>query len=215
MGFLNKNMNGMTPKERYTQLFNTARYNILAICAFTVLNAIMCIAGSNTYFLFSAALPYYLVYSGVTLANSAILTIAIVFLIVSMGAYVACFLLGKKHVGWMIAALVMFAIDTVFFIYNFLLLIATDAAGAASSIIDLVFHAWALYYFIAGVVYFFKMKNAPEAELETETETNTVFPAAAQDDVFTSGSGETKSEQSSDEIDEIVAIEESEDNEDK
>lgn len=211
MGFLNKNMNAMTPKERYTQLFNTARYNILIICAFTVLNAIMCIAGSNTYFLFSAALPYYLVYSGVALANSAILTIAIVFLIVSMGAYVACFLLGKKHVGWMIAALVMFAIDTVFFIYNFLLLIATDTTGAASSIIDLVFHAWALYYFIAGVVYFFKMKNEPEAEPET----NAAFPAAAQDDVFTSGSGETESEQSDDEIDESVAIEESENNEDK
>ncbi len=212
MGFLNKNMNGMTPKERYTQLFNTARYNILILCALTVLNVILYLTGADSYFLFSAALPYHLVIIGAEAANSALLTIAIVFLIVSMGAYVACFILGKKHVGWMIAALVMFAIDTVYFIYIFFFAIASSSdSNAFSYIFDLAFHAYALYYFIAGVVYFFKMKNAPEAE----TETNAAFPAAAQDDVFTSGSDETESEQSGDEIDEIVAIEESEDDEDK
>lgn len=201
MGFINRNTNTVTPKERYTQLFTTARYNILIICALTVVNSILCLTGSETYFLFSAILPYHLVYIGAASANGGLLALAIIFLIASMGAYIACFILGKKHVGWMIAALVMFSIDTVYFIYCFCLLLADDATSAVSSIIDLAFHVYALYYFIAGVVYFFKMKKATE----TEADAIAAESDAGHSEAFRSDADNAEDMRSGKEIDEITA----------
>ena len=57
----------------------------------------------------------------------------------------------------MIAALVLFSIDSA------LMLLLGDFA---SSILDLVFHAWVIYYLVVGIISANKLKNMPEEEPE-------------------------------------------------
>ena len=69
-----------------------------------------------------------------------------------------CWLFSKKKMGWMIAALVYFVFDTAFLLLFALLL------GMLTSIIDIVFHAWIIYYMIVGVKAGIALKTLPEDE---------------------------------------------------
>lgn len=172
MGLFGKQQNNLSEKELLMQKVNTARYNMLLVALFTLINAIMYIAGADSYFLFSASLPYHLTIIGVEFSaqtGSAIYTVLTVgFLVVAVGAYVLCFFMGKKHVGWLIAALAMFAVDTVYFLAVYMPICIAADLGVASIIIDLVFHGYALYYFIMAVVNSFKLKKAIANEENAE-----------------------------------------------
>jgi len=156
--FDNKNAD-LSPEKRNEQTLKTARLNILLVVALTALNVIFVLIGADNYFLFSAALPYYLVGTGTALvaggASSVVLVLSIAFTVLILAAYVLCFLFGSKNIGWLIAALVMFAIDTVAFIAIFIFIYIPQAANGAgtlvSSLIDLLLHFYALYYFISAV----------------------------------------------------------------
>lgn len=103
MGLFGNQQNNLSEKELLMQKVNTARYNMLLVALFTLINAIMYIAGADSYFLFSASLPYHLTIIGAEFTaqtGSAIYTVlSVAFLAVSVGAYVLCFFMGKKHVG--------------------------------------------------------------------------------------------------------------------
>lgn len=158
MGFKANNV-VMTPREKYEKGYATARYNLLAVIALTALNIIMFLTGSESYFLFSATMPYQLVVIGWVMAQegaaSAILVITIIAAALIIAAYLVCFFIGKKHVWGMVVALILFAIDTVWFL--FLAISAFDT----SLIINFLFQAWVLYYLIMAIVYHFKLKAMP------------------------------------------------------
>lgn len=164
MGFFENRQSNFSEKELLMQKVNTARYNMLIVAVLTLVNAILLLAGAGTYFLFSAICPYYLTILGVEFSaqtGSAIYTILSVgFLAVSVGAYVLCFFMSKKHVGWLIAALAMFAFDTVFYLTVYIPTCIIADSGVASIIIDLLLHGYALFYFIMAVVNSFKLKKA-------------------------------------------------------
>ena len=108
------------------------------------------------YFLFSATFPQAsLIYGYVMEAEglAGLYTAGIVLGVVCIGLYFLCWLLSKKNPGWLIAATVLFAVDTVllFVVYEL----------EASIALDVIFHAWVLYYLISGVVAASKMKNQP------------------------------------------------------
>jgi hypothetical protein len=63
----------------------------------------------------------------------------------------------------MIAALVMFSLDTLFLIGLYILL------GDAFGILDTLIHVWVLYYLIVGVINGVKLKKLPEEEQEIIT----------------------------------------------
>ena len=163
MGIFNKNQTqGFTKKELAERQFLSSRLTVLLICVFTAINIILALTGSDSYFLFSA-IPYYAVilsYIGVAAGElpMGVLIVAIAFAVVVIAAYLLCFIFGKKHFGWLIAALILFSLDTIYFIYIII------SAFDASMIIDIVFHLYVIYSLVMSVVNFFKLKNTAEEE---------------------------------------------------
>ena len=78
-------------------------------------------------------------------------------------AYLLCWIFSKKHYGWMIAALVMFIMDTLALVGIYLMI--EDFSG----IMDLLIHAWVLYYLFLGVTNGRKLKQLPEEVVEAES----------------------------------------------
>ena len=145
----------------------------MLVFAFTAINIILLATNSNTYFLFSAYIPFILVDFGMFFSGmypteyyaeyfpdmvyspKSFFAIMLVIAVVILAVYVLCFLFAKKKKsGWLIFALVFFSIDTVaMFLFNGIVL---------ESIIDYVFHAWVIVSFANGISAFNKLKKLPE-----------------------------------------------------
>lgn len=161
-----------SPRDMLEQKYNSSRANLLLVIVFTAINMILMVAGSDTYFLFSAFVPYMMVVVGALLGGKApeeyyeagllnpgagdptIFYVLLVIAVIILALYLVCWLLSKKnHVGWLIFALVLFVIDTV----------AMLLFGEISEMIfDIVFHAWVLFGLIGGISAHFKLKKLPE-----------------------------------------------------
>ena len=179
MGFLTRNnqqAQQMSERQLLQNKFASARSNLLLVLVFTVVNIILLVTQSNTYFLFSAYVPYLLAILGMEMCgmfpdeyyggdtsgfiffDTSFLVIMLVIAAVILALYLLSFIFTKKgKSGWMIFALVLFAIDTV------LLIVMTLSA---ISIVDLVFHTWVLYSLFTGVSAAKKLKNLPEEPVE-------------------------------------------------
>ncbi len=120
--------------------YQSARYTLLIIVAFTVINCALWFTEAQTYFLFSAAIPYYLVIVGDVLAAEFSMPVLLVGAIgiaaVITAIYALLFILTKKHKWAMVAALVVEVIDTV------LMLLLFDLGAI---IIDIIIHAYILF----------------------------------------------------------------------
>ncbi|MBQ3126419.1 MAG: hypothetical protein IJC15_05045 [Clostridia bacterium] len=127
------------------QKYSVARRNLFLMIMLTVVNLILLVFNSGTMMLFSATVPYYTIVVGIVSENSAVLTVCIVLTAVILATYVLCWLMSQKHYGWMIAALVMFILDTLAMVGLYLLF--RDFSG----IMDALVHIWVLYYLIMGV----------------------------------------------------------------
>lgn len=178
-----------SPRQVLESKFANARHNVLLVVLFTAINIILLVTNSNTYFLFSAYIPYILVDLGMLLCGmypsefytgefggmefldksffAVMLGIAAVILIL----YLLSWILSKKNrVGWMIFALVFFGIDTV------LMLLLNGIA--VESIIDIVFHGWVIFSLATGVHAHCKWKKLPEEEPDDVVDNEPVLPAA-------------------------------------
>ena len=127
--------------------YGIARSNLLLVILFTLINSVISFAHGNFYFLFSASIPYYVASFSAAWAYSpediglepaanptAILVIGAVIAAVLLVPYLLCWIFSKKHYGWMIAALVLFSLDSVWLLLNFHI----------SLILDILFHAYVL-----------------------------------------------------------------------
>lgn len=173
MGLFNNQTQGMSKKELAENSARTSRFNILIVVILTALNIVMFLFGAESYFLFSAALPYYsVVFSAVFVAEGivppALFYLAIAFAVIILAAYTLCFVMGKKHFGWIIAALALFCADTLFFI------VIIALAFESSMIIDIILHLYVLATFISALVNSVKLKNEiaeqPENTKNEQTE---------------------------------------------
>lgn len=173
---MNRNKPAPTNMRAYYQSkFTSSRYNLLLVVGMTVINIIMLLLGSSSYFLFSANIPYSLAIEGVYLTghlpdeyytdwpeaipfyDSSYLTAMILIASAIIVLYVCCFIFSKKFkTGWMIAAAVLFVLDTLYMIFYY--------GIGADSVMDILLHAWVLYYLISGCVYGIKLKKLPEDE---------------------------------------------------
>ena len=171
----NQDMNERTLLENK---YHTSRHNLLIVIVFTLINLVLLVTGGNSYFLFSAFLPYYMVDLGMYLcgkypaefyafegANPEFMDITVLYIvlaiaIVVLSVYLLCWILSKKNrVGWLIFALVWFGIDSIM-----MLLMAGSAI--ADYIIDIVFHAWVIISLANGIRSYYKLKKLPEEEIE-------------------------------------------------
>ncbi len=145
-----------TPRTIAQQKYNVARTNLILMIGLTVINIILALVGSDTMLLFSATVPYFATVFA-TMAEFQILFASLVAIaVLSVLCYLVCWIFSKKHFGWMIAALVLFVLDTLALIAFYLV------AGEISGILDLAIHAWVLYYLILGVINGAKLKTLPE-----------------------------------------------------
>lgn len=151
--------------------YSAARGNLVLVVIFTLINVVLCLLGQDTYFLFSALVPYFIASIGalwgglypseyyadmeITEADFWPTGLVIAFAaaaIVIIAMYFICWLLSKKHVTFMIVALVLFMIDTIMMPILF--------GISLEWILDYVFHAWVLISLILGIVYYFKNRGA-------------------------------------------------------
>lgn len=161
----------LSEREKLEIRYKGSRNNILLVVVFTLVNSVLLITGSESYFLFSAAVPYYLtlygmIYTGrmpaeyyadvedfVPFDNSFfIITVAIAVIVI--GLYALSWHLSKKRHGWLVFALVIFVIDTLAMFYF--------AGFSSDMIIDIVFHAWVIISLASGISAALKLKKLPE-----------------------------------------------------
>ena len=169
------NTQQLSQRQILANKYQSARHNILLVVAFTLINIILLVTNSNTYFLFSAAIPYFIVdlgmllcgkypaeyyageLAGMEVLNDTFFVVTLVVTAVILLLYLLSWIFCKKpRVGWMIFALVFFVLDTVGMLC--LTGISSDA------IVDVVFHGWVIFSLINGTVACFKLKKLPEEE---------------------------------------------------
>ncbi len=138
-----------------------ARSNLLLMIVLTLLNIVLLFFKADYMLLFSATVPYFSVAVGMVSEISRFLIVGICLAAIILLAYLLCWIFSKKHYGWMIAALVLFIIDSLFMIGIYV--ISKDFSG----VLDVVIHIWVLYYLVIGVKYGYRLKLLPKEE-ETE-----------------------------------------------
>ena len=143
-----------------------ARSSLLVVLIFTVVNLAMLLLDSGRYFLFSASVPYYLTAFGmgmdIGLGVDGIGTFTMVALVISaviLALYLVCWLLSKKRAGWLVVALVAFALDTLALLgFSMALEILTE------NVMDFVFHGWVIVELIQAISANGKLKKLPPQE---------------------------------------------------
>ena len=179
MGLFGNNNTGvsLSKRQQLEAKFQSARTDLLLIVAFTVINIILLVTGSGSYFVFSAFIPYSVAFLGMTLcgkfpaeyyedaedvfyldASAFVVFIAIAVVLTLL--YLLCWYMSKNFKsGWLIFGLVMISIDTAA-----LLLGSSDT----SSIIDILFHVWMIVTMAQGLSANKKLKELPEEPEEPE-----------------------------------------------
>lgn len=181
----------VSQREVLEQKYNTSRLNLLVLVIATAVNMFLIMTNTDSYFLFSAFLPYYLTGFGwvacgylpedqyqpdqIYFIDSSFFVILLAISIVIVLLYLAAWFFSKKHrIGWIIFALVMFVIDTVCMI--------VIGGFAFESVLDILFHAWVLYYFFLGINANSKLKKLPPVE-ETVAELGSENIAEPTEDI--------------------------------
>lgn len=147
--------------------YKNARVSLLMIVVFSAIN-LFSISFGEFYFLFSSYFTQLMAVIGVSLAEEFGSTILIVMCavgLISVIPYLICWIFSKKHVGWMIGALVLFSVDSVVFLIDF---VPAIASGQFFSLIDLLFHIWAIGSLAAGVKYGLNAKKDAETAESNE-----------------------------------------------
>lgn len=172
------NQEHLSQREIYEQKYRSSRMNLLLVVVFTAINLLLLVTNSNSYFLFSAFIPYFITSIGMLLCgrfpeefyadgledmpfldNSFFVILLVISAVLTLLYLLAWFMSSKKRVGWIIFALVFFGIDTLGMLFI--------NGISLESIIDILFHAWVIYYLILGISVYYKLKKLP-AEQEAE-----------------------------------------------
>ena len=149
----------LSPRSGLERKYSSSRANLWLVVITSLLNLFF-IAFNNSYFPFSPSMPplfveLTLLEAGEAGVEMSALVVPFILGIVLTLPYLLCAIFAKKHVGWMIAALVFFSIDCIYLVAMYEL---------TSIIIDILFHAWILFYLITGVINGFKLRKMPEEE---------------------------------------------------
>ena len=230
-----KNNNGantvvqLTQRDLLEAKYKNSRLNLLLVVAFTAINMIMLFADASAYFLFSAFVPYYLTYLGLYLGGkfpaevyadivpegyefvgygNGVVIVCTVIAVLIVAVYLLSWIFSnKKRVGWIIAALAIFSIDTIlmFFLNGF----------AVENILDIVFHVWVIIDLSRGISAYFKLKKLPVEEIpvaEDGVTSEVVSDEAVSDEVVSAETVETQPEAQTEENVPVAEIEGNADN---
>ena len=151
----------MSPREEVEMKYKRSRANLLLVTIVSVVN-LFTLALNGSYFLFSASIPAIPVELAMPMTEEEVVVfsdfiVPIIIGIILTVPYLLCWVFSKKRAGWMIPALVFFSFDC---LYILMLTLIEPTAF----IIDILFHAWVMFYLITGVINGFKLKKMPEDE---------------------------------------------------
>ena len=139
-------------REYWENKMRGGRYSLMLVLIFTVVNVAFLLLDFNSYFLFSASLPYYLTAFGKGIDNAftngswdvtgTYTLTALGISVVILGIFLLCWLLSKKRYGWLVAALVLFLL--------------------MENLVDFLFHIWVLWELFQAVRAGKKLSMLPE-----------------------------------------------------
>lgn len=189
--------------------YNAALLDLLIIVAFTVINIVLAFINADTYFLLSAYIPYALVSVGMyttgrfpakyyeddivyDFADTSFLVKMVIAAAVILAIYLVCWYFAhKKKVGGLIAATVLFTIDTVFMF--------AVTGITADRLFDLILHVLIEATLIYGIVCFKKMKKE-RLEAEEAAMYEAAYASSPDDAYQENGFGFTSSPSSPEEV---------------
>lgn len=177
--------NDASQHEILASRFYSTRHNLLLIVIFSLINIILLVTNSGTYFLFSAFIPYMFVDYGMYFCglypaeyyephteffDTSFMIVCCIIAAVVLLLYLLCWIFSKKpRVGWVIAALVFFVMDTI------VMLLAV--ANLAENIIDILFHAYVIFSLSRGIYSYYKLQKLPvEPDQSMEQEIPETIP---------------------------------------
>ncbi len=184
-GILGKKYGNNTGTNTLEAKYKSSIGNILLIVVFSVINIILLLTNADTYFLFSAFIPYFAVSLGKYLCgfypneyyadaenieffDSSVFYVTIAVAAVIILVYFICWLFAKKKkIGAVIFALIFFIIDTLAMVFI--------SGFSVDSIFDIIFHIWVISYLIIAISTYNKIKNSEQdngAAQEVPTESN-------------------------------------------
>ena len=160
------------PISIYSAKYTSARGSLLWISVFTFLNIIFSVIDGSR-FLFSAIIPSVLLeytrficgmfpaeqyqeYENPQFADKSLFWIAVAVSVLVSLFFLLCYFFSKKKVGCLIAALVVFALDTVF-----MFLFLTTGIYLVT---EIIFHAWAIISLAMGIYAHNKLQALKAAE---------------------------------------------------
>ena len=139
--------------------YKNSRIHLLIVVICSLIN-IPALFFLPVYFPFSAFIPQLLTAFGaqvsVLLGSAAVAVVGAVLAAVSLVPYILCFIFSKKRLGWMIAGLVLYALDTLFF---FIACIPTLLLGDSVNPLEVIFHLLIIFFLSYGVFYGVKMRK--------------------------------------------------------
>lgn len=142
--------------------YKNMRISLLLIVVMSIVN-LFSVMLLESYFLFSAYLTQLLAFTGYSLyleTEKILFPILMgVIGLISVVPYLLCWIFSKKHVGWMIGALVLFSLDSLLFLPDFLVFLLE---GDISMLLDLAIRIYALVSLAMGVSYGIKAKKDAE-----------------------------------------------------
>ena len=140
-------------------LIRTARYNLLVVMAFTVLNLVMLLVGNGQYFLFSSTICYYLPYFGYIFDLYMVSTYTLTGLVlglVPLAGYLLFWLLSLKNDRWLIPAAALFALDTLA-----LMGIIFLNGSIIGMILPIIAYAWVMITLVRAVLAGARLRKLP------------------------------------------------------
>ena len=186
--------------QSYKKKYESARYSVLIMALFTLVNCAFIIFGFDTYFLFSAPFIYYSLvnikfntgkfpaelydeYEPFEFLPEGFYIAGIAIALIVIAVYVLCWFKSKDfHHKWLIASLILFCIDVAADLVRFGFYI--------DNIIDYIFAAYVIYSVASGIVAYTKLSKLPEPVEEPVPAAEDDFGFAERDFSYNDGNTE-------------------------
>lgn len=198
---MNRSMKPVKTKEVFARELKTSNMNVLAVALFSLANVLMILIHADTYLLFSAAVPVYLMmffgelcgmrseefyelnygadWKSLEFWPESIYWAVLAIALVVVAVYFVLWYLSKKKKVFSTVLMVVYAIDTIALLF-FNVAIYTFTFTA---ILELVVHAWVFYYLILALKAWDGIEVAPtQKELEAQLRAAYGVPATPVDE---------------------------------
>lgn len=137
----------------------TAKTTIIIVAVLTIINSVLIALNADVSFTFSAFIPQLItaVFAEIAIQEGvgSILYIGLAIAVFMSLIYLGLWFGAKKKNEFIVAALVLFSVDTIFLLFS---IIRYFDAGF---IIDIFFHGWVIYDLILGVASCSKLSKMP------------------------------------------------------